>query len=67
MRDLRLCKRYNRYVIQDWSNNRNQVGKKFKSKRQAFKFLNAVLSGRLSEIHFKEYFLNLRYKEILKK
>ena len=64
MRDLRLCKRYKRYVVQDWDNNRKQVGKKFKSKRQAFVFLNKVISGRLIETEFKDYFLALRYKSL---
>jgi hypothetical protein len=43
------------------------VGKKFKSKRQAFVFLNKVISGIISEIDFKDYFLTLKYKQLQKK
>ena len=67
MRDLRLCRRLNHYVVQDWTNNRTQVGKKLKSKRQAFVFLNKVVAGIISEIDFKDYFLTLKYKQLQKK
>jgi len=66
MRDLRLCKKRNHYVVQDFTNNRSQVGKKHKSKREAFVFLNKVIAGIITEQDFKDYFLALKYKNFLK-
>ena len=35
MKDLKICKRGKSYVIQDYSNNRKQIGSKFKYSNDA--------------------------------
>ena len=56
MRDLRICRKHNKWVIQDRDQNRKQIGKPFANKRDAFVFLNQIIAGILKEQDFKKYF-----------
>ena len=67
MRDLRICRKHNKWVIQDRDQNRKQIGKPFANKRDAFVFLNQIIAGILKEQDFKKYFYALKYRRFLNK
>ena len=67
MRDLRITKKRKCYVVQDFDKGRKQIGKKFTNNRDAFVFLNQIISGTLKEEDFKKYFYALKYRHLFKK
>ena len=64
MRVLRVIKRtYKKlrgYVVQDYDNGREQVGKRFSNKKQALYFRDQVLVGEITESDHKKYFQILK-------
>ena len=65
MRDLKVVQRtYKKkksYVVQDYDNSRNQVGKRFSNKKQALYFRDQVLIGEITEADYKKYFQILKF------
>ena len=64
MRDLRVIKRtYKKlrvYVVQDYDNSREQVGKKFTNRKKDLYFRDQVLIGEITESDHKKYFQILK-------
>ena len=64
MRDLRVIKKRDCYVVMDYSNARHQIGKKFINKARALNYRDQLYVKEITESDLEKYF---QMKKIIEK